>query len=146
MSESSTYLPAGIVDLRPDEVSEGFWESCARRQLSIQQCDHCQTFRHLPTPTCPKCHSFDFHYEPVSGKGTIYSYTIAHHPVHPALEGALPYNVVLVTLDDAPVRLISNLIGAADEEIKIGMPVEVAWEEPKPGVVIPRFRPSGAAS
>jgi len=139
---SQSYLPAEIVNLNPDDLTEGYWESCARRVLSIQQCVQCKTFRHLPKPTCPNCQSFDYEYAPVSGKGTVYSYTIAHHPVHPALrERGGTYNMVVVKLDDAQVKLVSNLVGVADEDIRIDMPVEVVWEEPRPGVVIPRFRP-----
>jgi uncharacterized OB-fold protein len=138
---AQSYLPAEIAALNPDTVSEGYWESCARGQLSIQQCVQCKTFRHLPTPTCPKCRSFEFQYTPVSGRGTIFSYTIAHHPVHDALKDRGPYNVILVNLDDAPVRLVSNLVGVPNEQVKIGMPVEVVFEEQAPGVVIPRFRP-----
>jgi len=141
MSEYGAYLPAEIAELRPDEVSLGYWESCARRDLSIQQCLHCKTFRHLPRPTCPNCNSFEYQYTPVSGYGTIFSYTIAHHPVHPALREKTPYNIILVNLDDAPIRLVSNLVDADNQEVFIGMPVEVAWEEQAPGVVIPRFRP-----
>jgi uncharacterized OB-fold protein len=139
--DTSSYLPAEIVDLHPDEVTIGYWEACARRQLCIQQCTHCKTFRHLPTPTCPKCWSFDYQYTPVSGNGTVFSYTIPEHPVHPALGDQVPYNVVLVSLDDAPVRLVSNLVGVDNDQIEIGMAVEVTWEEPVPGTVIPRFRP-----
>jgi len=138
----AAYLPAEIATLNPDEVSEGYWDSCNRQVLSIQQCSDCQTFRHLPTPTCPKCRSFDFRYTPVSGRGTIFSYTVAHHPVHEALGDKVPYNVILVNLDDAPVRLVSNLVGSANEDIRIGMPVEVVFEEQAPGTWIPRFKPA----
>lgn len=139
MAES--YLPAALAELNPDDVSRGYWESCARRQLAIQQCTRCKTFRHMPTPTCPNCYSFDFEYTPVSGNGTIFSFTIPHHPVHPALADRVPYNVILVNLDDAPVRLVSNLVGVPNDQVKIGMPVEVCWDEPAPGTVIPRFKP-----
>ena len=141
MANSSTYLPAEIADLHPDEISQGYWESCARRQLSIQQCTDCKTFRHLPTPTCPNCQSFNWEYTPVSGNGTVFSYTVAHHSVHPALGDKVPYNIVLVNLDDAPVRLVSNLVGVEIDHVEIGMAVEVTWEEQAPGTVIPRFRP-----
>ena len=136
------YLPAEIATLYPDSVSRGYWESCARGVLSIQQCARCQTFRHLPRPTCPNCQSFDYVWTPVSGRGTIYSYTIAHHPVHPALGDKVPYNVIVVALDDAPVKLVSNLVGAPDQAVTIGMPVEVVFEEARPGTVLPRFRPA----
>jgi len=139
---AETYLPAEIAQIYPDHISEGFWESCARRVLSIQQCASCGTFRHLPRPTCPNCHSFDYRYTPVSGRGTVYSYTVAHHPVHPALASRVPYNVVVVELEEAPVKLVSNLV--SDETPVIGMPVEVVFEEPAPGVVLPRFRPAAA--
>lgn len=144
MVDTASYLPGEMVDLRPDEVTRGYWESCARRELAIQQCTDCGTFRHLPTPTCPSCRSFDFQYTPVSGNGTIFSYTFAEHPVHPALRDRGPYNIVLVDLDDAPVRLVSNLVGVDNDGIEIGMAVEVVWEEPVPGTVIPRFRPRTA--
>jgi len=138
---NQSYLPGEIAEIHPDELTEGYWESCARRVLSIQQCAKCQTFRHLPTPTCPKCQSFDYQYTPVSGQGTVYSYTIPHHPVHPALRERGAYNVIVVKLDDAPIKMVSNLVGVADEDIRIDMPVEVTWDEPRPGVVIPRFKP-----
>ena len=140
MSEYVPYMPPELAELQPDEVSRGYWESCMRRQLSIQQCMRCKTFRHLPRPTCPNCSSFEYEYVPVSGNGTIFSYTIAHHPVHAALRQRTPYNVILVNLDDAPVRLVSNLISSDEDESVIGMPVEVVWDEQAPGVVIPRFR------
>jgi uncharacterized protein len=116
MSEYCAYLPTEIAELQPDEVSLGYWDACARRELSIQQCLQCKTFRHLPRPTCPNCNSFEYKYTPMSGNGTIFSYTIAHHPVHPTLREKTPYNVILVDLDDAPVRLVSNLVGDHDNK------------------------------
>jgi uncharacterized OB-fold protein len=66
--------------------------------------------------------------------------------VHPLLADRVPYNIAVIEFPDAPgtnCRLISNVIDVAPEELYIGMEVEVAWEEPKPGVVIPRFRRAG---
>ena len=60
----------------------------------------------------------------------VYSYTIVHHAVHPALEASVPYAVVLVTLDEVPeVRVVGNLLDAAMSEVVIGLPVEAVWEE-----------------
>jgi uncharacterized OB-fold protein len=62
-------------------------------------------------PVCPGCQSTEIEWVPVSGDGTVFSYTVVHHPVHPALRDAVPYNVAVVLLDGAgDVRLVSNVI------------------------------------
>ena len=66
----------------------------------------------------------------VAPTGTVYSYTIVHHAVHPALEGAVPYAVVLVALDEVPqVRVVGNLLDVVLNDVEIGLPVEAVWEE-----------------
>lgn len=135
------YLPAEVSAISPDHVSAGFWEAAARRELAIQQCVACKRFQHLPRPICSECYSDELTFTRVSGRGTIFSYTIVEHPVHPALADKVPFNVILVDLDDAPgVRLVSNLVGGA--EPAIGSAVEVVFEEPTPGTVLPRFKPA----
>jgi uncharacterized OB-fold protein len=125
-------LPAITDDTRP------FWDACRRRELVIQRCTACGTFRHLPTPVCWRCRSFAHAWEPVSGRGTIFSWTVVHRAFLPGLEEAVPYTVVVVALDDAPgVRLISNLV---DGEPTIGQPVAVVFEDVAPEVTVPRFR------
>jgi hypothetical protein len=77
----------------------------------------------------------------VEGRGRVYSYTIVHHPALPALEAGVPYNVVAVEFDDAPgVRLVSNVLDVAPEELSVGMAVVLVWDEAGPEVVLPRFR------
>jgi uncharacterized OB-fold protein len=79
----------------------------------------------------------------VAGRGCVFSYTIVHHPAVPVLRDAVPYNVVVVELDEAPgARLVSNLLDVRPEDVRVGMAVELAWDEPAPGVVLPRFRPA----
>jgi uncharacterized OB-fold protein len=140
-TETSSYLPAEIANLNPDELSQGYWDACSRRELAIQHCAACDNFQHPPKPLCAKCRTIDLEFAPTSGRGKVFTFIVVHHPVHPALQPNLPYNVALVTLDDAPgVRLVTNIVDTPPEEIQIGMAVEVAWEEPNPGVVLPRFR------
>ena len=76
----------------------------------------------------------------MSGRGRVFSYTIAHHPVHPALVDRVPYNIVLVELPDAGgVRLVSNLVDVPVEEVAVGLEVEVLFED-QGDVTLPRFR------
>ncbi|HLG66377.1 MAG TPA: OB-fold domain-containing protein [Acidimicrobiales bacterium] len=140
-NETGPYLPADIATLFPDHVSQGFWERCARHELAFQRCSRCHAFRHPPAPICHVCRSSDVVWAPVEGRGRVYTYTIVTHPVHPALAHRGPFNIVLVEFPDAPgVRLVSNLVDTPPEAMATGLEVEVVWEEPRPGTVLPRFR------
>ena len=135
------YLPFGTPLPRPTEDDAGWWEACRRHELVIQRCADCGTFRHTPRPVCFKCRSFNFVWQPVSGRGRIFSYTIAHHAVHPALRERVPYNVIVVELPDADgVRVVSNLVGGDEDPPQIGEEVEVVWEDVAEDISLPRFR------
>ena len=128
-------LPAITDDTRP------FWDACRRHQLVIQRCTGCGSFRHLPTPVCWKCRSFAHEWVPVSGRGTVFTHAVVHRAFLPELAAHVPYTVVVVTLDDAPgVRLVSNLVGATPGEVRVGLPVEVLFDDVAADVTVPRFR------
>jgi uncharacterized OB-fold protein len=128
-------LPAITEDTRP------FWEACRRRELVVQRCRDCRTFRHLPTPVCWRCRSFAHEWVVVSGRGTVFSHAVVHRAFLPGLERHVPYTVVVVALDDAPgVRLVSNLVDAAPGELRVGLAVEAVFEDVAPEVTVPRFR------
>ncbi|MFM2032283.1 MAG: hypothetical protein RLZZ297_1048 [Chloroflexota bacterium] len=59
----------------------------------------------------------------LSGNGTVMTYAVVHAP--PAgYEGAAPYVVALIALDDGP-RLTAQLTDVAADEVAIGMQVEM---------------------
>ena len=98
--------------------------------LAVQRCTACSVRQHPPEELCHACGGTRFSYDAVAPRGTIFSYTVAHYAVNRALADAVPYAVVLVSLDDAPdVRVIGNLPGVPLEEVRIGVPVVAHWEE-----------------
>lgn len=131
-------IPAAGLD------SKGFWEACARRELRIQQCTQCQTFRFPPRDICPSCLSSSAAWALVSGRGTIWSFAVVRHPFHAAFKDKVPYVIAIVELE-ARVRMATNIVDCRPEEIKIGMPVSVVFEERAPGVLLPVFRLSSLA-
>ena len=134
-------LLADLASISPDATTAPFWDACRRRELRLQRCTECGAFRQPPSPGCARCGSAHSDWPLLSGRGSVFSYTIVHHAAVPPLAGEVPYDVVVVELDDAPgARLISNLLDVAPEQVAVGMRVEVAWEEVRPGVVLPRFR------
>lgn len=117
-----------------------FWFDGARdNRLLIQRCTSCKTLRHPPGPCCPECRSFDWDTVEASGRATLYSYVVAHHPKHPAFE--YPLLVAVVELEEG-TRLITNLVDVDRDDVRIGMPLELTWLEADPELTLPVFRPA----
>jgi uncharacterized OB-fold protein/acyl dehydratase len=125
---------------RPRTTLDGrfFWEGLEQGKLLIQRCAACGELRHPPGPMCPKCHSLHWNVLEASGRGTVYSYVVAHHPPIPPFD--YPNLIALVELEEG-TRLVSNLVGVGREEVTIGMPVVCEIVEVEAGFKLPRFRP-----
>jgi len=120
--------------------TKGYWEGLRNHQLVIQRCLVCKAFRHHPRPMCPECHSLEFEWAPVSGRGTVYTFAIVTQGLHPHWVDQTPYNVVLVELEEG-VRIVSNLVDCPNESIQIGMPVTVTFEDVSDEISLPLFKP-----
>ena len=118
-----------------------FWEAAIEGRLVAQRCNGCGQLRHPPRPMCPHCHSLEFEVIPLSGRGSLYSYAILHHPQHPAFD--YPVTAALVDLEEG-IRLVSNLSGVERNDIEIGMELEVVFAPTENGAAVPAFRPVGA--
>jgi uncharacterized OB-fold protein len=133
--------------LPDDSLTAFFWDAARNRELWIQRCHSCGTYIHLPRPVCRNCQSFDLAGERVSGRGTLYSFTQTFKAFHPFFVDRVPYIVATVTLaEQAGLQLLTNLVGIDEPDVRIGMAVEVDFEELADGYVIPVFKPSSVAS
>lgn len=136
------FFPEGIPLPVGDLISAPFWDYCKQHEFRVQRCARCGTYRMPPQPTCFFCQSFDSVWVKSRGIGEVFTYEIVHSPPHPATRSIVPYNIVVVELEDCgSVRFTSNLVDVKNEDIHIGMKVEVAWEDSAPDVTVPRFRP-----
>jgi len=130
-----------------DPDGQPFWQGTARGELLVQKCTECGRRRLPPRPMCFVCRSLRHEWEPLSGRGTIWSYVVAHPPLLPAYAELAPYNVITVALEEDPtLRLVGNLVaspqGAINEidpsTIRIGEPVRVVYQQVE-DVFLPRW-------
>jgi uncharacterized OB-fold protein len=130
MSDASTVTGlrlGGWTEPLVDATNHGWFTTGA---LTLQQCVGCDTVQHPPEEVCHACGSMVFSTRVVAPTGTVHSFTVVHHSVHPALDASVPYTVVLVALAEVPeVRVVGNLLGGPGDEVAIGMPVVATWEE-----------------
>ena len=86
---------------------------------------------------CPECRSLEWDTIESTGRGTVYSFTVNHHPKVPAFD--YPLVVVLVELEEG-VRLISNLLDVEPADVEIGMPVQAELVAVDDDLTLPLFR------
>jgi hypothetical protein len=124
-------------------LTRPFWEGGAEGKLRIQQCRPCKTYIHPPRPGCYRCQSGDVGPADVSGRGVLYSYTLATQAFIPYFEDKLPYILGIIALQEQPgLHLVSNVVDCAEQEVRIGMPLEVVFEQLPGGLALPLFRPA----
>ncbi|MBL7521967.1 OB-fold domain-containing protein [Frankia sp. CNm7] len=122
-------------------ANEWFWTSGADGRLRIQGCDDCGTLVHPPVPICPNCRSRECAPAEVSGRGTVIGFTVNAHQWLPGFEP--PYVVAVVALAEQPdVRLTTNIVGCAPDDVHVGQEVAVRFEQ-HDNVWLPLFEPTG---
>jgi uncharacterized OB-fold protein len=124
--------PAPIVT----DDSRDFWDAARDGRLVAQRCSDCRQLRHPPRPMCPHCQWVGYEQVALAGTGSIYSYTILHHPQNPAF--TYPVIAVLVDLDEG-VRVLSNLVGVEPDAVRIGSRVRVTFEATTDDMAVPVF-------
>jgi len=126
----------------PDDASRGFWNAANEHRLMLQRCASCGFLLYPPDLMCPKCFSTDLPYVELSGRGTLYSYGIIRQPFHVSFVADVPYVVAYVELDEQPgLRMVSTLVGIDPDDVKIGMPLEVVFED-RGEQTVPLFGPA----
>lgn len=117
-----------------------FWAGLNQRELRFQRCGGCGKYRNPISPVCPRCLSGEFGWQPVSGRGRVFSYVVFHRAYHRGFEADVPYNVALILLEEG-IFMFSNVVGIANEEIACDMPVVAEYERVTEAITLPRFRP-----
>lgn len=129
-------LPAVDAETKP------FWDGCHNGKLMLQRCMRCGHIRFPPTHFCSKCDSACSEWIESSGRGRVFSWIVVRHPVPRDVYAAeVPYVVALVTLDEG-VRIPSNIVGIAPDEVTADMPVCVIFREATPEITLPLFEPA----
>jgi uncharacterized OB-fold protein len=127
-----------------------FWDGARDHELRIQTCAKCDAKYFPPTPRCPACGSMELRWTVASGRASLYSFAVPHHPQASGFR--YPVLVGLVELDEG-TRLVSNIVGCERADLRVGMPLELTWLDSHAALVegatdasgpvsLPQFRPA----
>jgi uncharacterized OB-fold protein len=123
--------------LTPD--NHQYWEGCRERKVMLPWCTHCDRPHWPPGPVCPYCFGEELTWKQASGRGTISSWVVVYKAWLPAFEADIPYNAVQVELEEG-VRLTGNVVEARNDELRVGLPVEVVFDDVTPEFTLSRFK------
>jgi len=123
-----------------DESSRPFWDSAMEGKLMLMRCAECGHWRLPSRQHCDNCLSDQFTWEQASGRGSVRTFGVMHQKYHPGWAAIAPYNVTIVELEEGP-RLPTNVVGAPNSDIRVGMPVIVEFERHE-DIALPKFRPA----
>lgn len=132
--------PAELFTLVVDQWTQPFWDACREHRLVVPRCVDCGTTRFPPGPFCPACQSQGVDWVDLPGTGSVYSYTIVSRSLTPEMDDSIPYAPAVIQLDGAEGRrLISCVVDAPLDGVRVGAGVRVWWEDRSDGVAVPRF-------
>lgn len=156
MAEEAGYLGAAVAIASNDPEHREFLERAGRGEFVLQQCTECERLRYPVGNGCPFCTSLEWRWQQVSGRGTVYSYEVVTHPIHPSFREVVPYVIVLVELDEQRgvptehdgLRVLGMLVDAEgnpepEERAGINQRVEVDFADLGTGLALPRWRLAG---
>lgn len=125
-----------------DDHNRAFWTGGADGQLNIPFCDQCGVWVTPLATECPDCDGV-LEYRPVSGRGTVFTYTVNYQPFNPGVP--VPYVIAIVELEEqTDLRIATNIVDCEPDSVRIGLPVEVRFERQDAGddsAYMPVFAP-----
>ena len=118
----------------PNPETRRFWEAAAQGQLLLKKCGDCGEVHYYPRALCPFCGSDRTDWQPASGRGTVYSWSVMRR-------AETPYAIAYVTLDEG-VTMMTNIVDCDLDGIRIGQRVRVVWKPTEGGPPLPAFTPA----
>lgn len=122
--------------------TEQFYAFCKQGELRFQRCEDCEAWRHVPREMCAECGSMQWGWQASSGRGKLFTWTVAERPLHPAFADDAPYAPAVVELEEG-VRLVTEIVDCQPHELDIDAAVEVVFHDVTPDITLPKFRRSG---
>ncbi len=122
----------------PTPVSQPFWDALSDERIVLQHCTACAAWVHYPRARCPRCLSDALAWEPVSGTGSVFTFTVAPRPTAPPFAGEVPQVITIVELDEG-VHVTSTIVGDP-AAVRIGAHVAPVFDHGDDGITLLRFR------
>ena len=124
---------------KPRTFSKAYWEATREKRLLVQFDRRNGKYQFFPRATSIYDGRRNLEWREVSGKGQIFSYTIAER-ARPPFQGHEPFAIGLVTLDEG-VNVMANIVHCTRDRLQIGLRVKPFWAPLANGTHLLMFEP-----
>jgi len=121
----------------PTAETRPFWEACNKGELLYQRCRGCGHVQSYPRGHCEACQALDLEWKRSSGRGSIYTFTVAFRAPTAAFKADVPYAIAIVDMDEG-FRLMVNILNCEHSEIAIGGAIRIVFKAGEEGMVLPQ--------
>lgn len=133
-----------------DDFTRPYWDAAAEGRLLLRRCGECGKAHHYPREFCPACWAGEDRvaWETASGRATLYTWSVIHRNDLPPFGERTPYVAAVVDLAEGP-RMMTEVVGAQGDDLRVGMDLGVTFREAAEGVWVAVFEvaePAGAGA
>lgn len=125
----------------PNPLTAPYWQAARQGELTLPRCTVCARFHSYPRVACPHCGCRHLAWQPVAGRGEVYSFTVVNRAPSKGFEELVPYVVAVIALDEGP-HLMTRLVQIVPADVRIGMRVQVVFERQDDETTLPVFKPA----
>ncbi len=125
----------------PRPETQPFWTGLREEEIRLQRCDACGRVQFYPRPHCRYCGGTKLTWETLSGKATLYTYTVIHRAPFEAFAADVPYVFAVAQLEEGP-RLVTTIVTDDHDAVEIGMPLAPVFDHVDDEITLLRFRPA----
>lgn len=141
--EASAHYPKPLPE--PGPVTQPFWDAAREHRLRIQRSKKTGRYVYYPRAVSPFGADDSLEWVDASGRGTIWSFTVARRATAPQWEGDVPYVIAIVELAEGP-HMTANIVDCDPDSVRVGMPVEATFVDVTEQVTLVQFRPVAVSS
>ncbi len=128
----------------PTPTSQPFWDAAKEHRLIIQRSRRTGRRVFYPRLVSPYGPDDELEWVEASGRGIVYSFTVARRPTAPQWGEECPYVIAIVELEEGG-HLTTNIVECDPDTVRIGMPVTVVFDDVTPEVTLVKFKPAFSA-
>lgn len=121
--------------------SAPYWDGLREERVLMQRCVPCDRLQFYPRPFCRHCGGTELAWDQMSGRGTIYTYTIIHRAPFEAFQADVPYAYAVVELEEGP-RVVCTIVTDDLDALRVDQPVTAVFDAVTDAVTLLRFTPS----
>jgi uncharacterized protein len=118
-----------------------FWDGLRNHKVTIQYSPSSNEYVFYPRVVAPRTLIDDLEWREISGRGTLYTFTVAERPTSPLWADSLPQLLAVVELDEGP-RLSTEMVNVEPGRLEIGMSVKpVFFDIPDHEITLLKYEP-----